>query len=399
MRVLMIGPFGLHPNKTMQSRALSLAKALVERGHVVKIIMPPWQTAVEANKSWHDGGVEMRYVSLKGGMLFTVWRMFREAMAWQPDVIHSFKPKAYSGLVAWLLWQFKRHNLRLVTDTDDWEGWGGWNDLAPYSTIQKHFFAWQERWGMAHCHALTVASRELEKMALAHAIPREQVHYLPNGAGIALEEGHGNAGHGNAMPLQDDDGRGMVSPCPNKHTLLLYSRLFEFDTARLVAVLAGVKAIIPDVDILAIGTGLFDEQNGRFHQQLTAAGLNGNIRDVGWVEVEQLPALLAQADVGLYLMDESLLNRTKCPVKLADMIAVGLPVVGEDVGQVGAYVRDGVTGLLCESGDVEGVKTAVVSLLQNRSQRQQFGEAARAHYQAHFAWSLLAAQLETVYGR
>jgi len=382
----MVGPFGLHPNKTMQSRALSLAEALVKRGHVVRIIMPPWQTPDEADKSWQDGGVEMRYVSLKGGMPFTVWRMFREAIAWKPDVIHSFKPKAYSGLVAWLLWQFKRHKLRLVTDTDDWEGWGGWNDLAPYSTVQKHFFAWQEQWGMAHCHALTVASRELETMALAQAIAREQIHYLPNGAGIGLTE------HADTMPVGEDD-----TGYPDECTLLLYSRLFEFDTARLVAVLAGVKTVIPNLNILAVGTGLFDEQNAIFRQQLAEAGLQDSIRDVGWVDVEELPALLSQADVGLYLMDESLLNRTKCPVKLADMIAIGLPVVGEDVGQVGAYVRDGVTGLLCESGDVEGVKTAVISLLQNPSQRQQFSVAARAHYQNHFDWSLLAAQLETIY--
>ncbi len=377
----MIGPFGLHPNKTMQSRALSLAKALVGRGHAVKIIMPPWQTPEEADKSWRDGGVEMRYVSLKGGMLFTVWRMFREGMAWQPDVVHSFKPKAYSGLIAWLLWQFKRHSLRLVTDTDDWEGWGGWNDLAPYSTIQKHFFAWQERWGMAHCHALTVASLELEKMAIAQAIPPEKMHYLPNGAGITT----------NNTPISQIDGD------KEGYTLLLYSRLFEFDTARLVTVLAGVKRAIPELTILAIGTGLFDDQNAIFHQQLADAGLQDSIRDVGWVEVGELPVLLAQADVGLYLMDDSLLNRTKCPVKLADMTAVGLPVVGENVGQVSAYVRDGETGLLCESGDVEGLITAVIHLFQNPSQRQQFGKSARAHYHAHFEWSKLAAQMESAY--
>ena len=385
MRVLMVGPFGLHPNKTMQSRALSLAKALVDRGHVVKIIMPPWQTAVEADKSWNDGGVEMRYVSLKGGMPFTVWRMYREAMAWQPDVVHSFKPKAYSGLVAWLLWQFKRHNLRLITDSDDWEGWGGWNDLAPYSTIQKHFFAWQERWGMTHCHALTVASHELERMAIAHAIPPENIHYLPNGAGIDVSQKVTDTTH--IGSLQQNNG----------HTILLYSRLFEFDTARLVAVLAGVKTAVPDLTILAIGTGLYDEQNTIFRQQLAEAGLQDSIRDVGWVELEALPALLAQADIGLYLMDDSLLNRTKCPVKLADMIAVGLPVVGENIGQVGAYVRDGATGALCESGDVDGLITAVTHLLKNPSKRQEYGRAAREHYQNHFQWSLLAAQLESAY--
>ncbi len=373
----MLGPFGLHPNKTMQSRALSLAKALVKRGHMVKIIMPPWQTPKQADKRWQDDGVEMRYVSLEGGMLFTIWRMFREGAAWQPDVIHSFKPKAYSGLTAWLLWQFKRHKFCLVTDTDDWEGWGGWNDLAPYSTIQKHFFAWQERWGMTHCHALTVASLELEKMAVAHAVPPHKIHYLPNGAGINIHE----AQHSSTR----------------SHTVLLYSRLFEFDTERLTAVLTSIKKQIPDLIILAVGTGLYDEQNARFRQQIAAAGLQENIRDVGWVEVDALPALLAQADVGLYLMDDSLLNRTKCPVKLADMIAVGLPVVGENVGQVSAYVRDGVTGLLCESGDVEGVATAVTHLLQNQLKRAEYGRAARQHYQTHFEWSRIATQLEMVY--
>jgi hypothetical protein len=49
MRIAMIGPFGFHPNKTMHSRALGLARPLVERGHQVAIFMPPWQTPAEAN--------------------------------------------------------------------------------------------------------------------------------------------------------------------------------------------------------------------------------------------------------------------------------------------------------------------------------------------------------------
>ena len=244
---------------------------------------------------------------------------------------------------------------------------------------------------MAHCHALTVASRELETMALAHAIPPENIHYLPNGAGITA--------NGTLITRMNTDRKeeNQRSSVQSVYKLLLYSRLFEFDTTRLVAVLAGVKTAVPNLTILAIGTGLYDEQNALFRQQLADAGLQDSIRNVGWVELEALPALLAQADVGLYLMDDSLLNRTKCPVKLADMIAVGLPVVGENIGQVSAYVRDGVTGLLCESGDVDGLITAVINLLQNPSTRQQYGRAAREHYQTHFQWSLLAAQLESAY--
>ncbi|MCZ7673360.1 MAG: hypothetical protein M5U34_42730 [Chloroflexi bacterium] len=37
----MIGPFGFHPNKTMRSRALGLARPLSANGHAVKIFCPP----------------------------------------------------------------------------------------------------------------------------------------------------------------------------------------------------------------------------------------------------------------------------------------------------------------------------------------------------------------------
>ena len=80
----------------------------------------------------------------------------------------------------------QRRRVRLVMDTDDWEGAGGWNDVAPYSRWQKRFFAWQERWGMTHCHRLTVASRALQ--AWAQGMPASQVIYLPNGPGIAVPD-------------------------------------------------------------------------------------------------------------------------------------------------------------------------------------------------------------------
>ena len=188
MRIAMVGPFGLHPNKTMRSRAFSLARELVERGHTVQLLMPPWQTPEEADKNWEEDGVTMRYLPLNGGVLAITRRLIRETLAWQPDVVHCFKPKAYSGLAGWWLWQFHQNRIRLVMDTDDWEGWGGWNELVPYSALQKHFFAWQERWGMEHNHRLTVASRALETIALSMGIPAERVLYVPNGPGISREE-------------------------------------------------------------------------------------------------------------------------------------------------------------------------------------------------------------------
>jgi glycosyltransferase involved in cell wall biosynthesis len=119
--------------------------------------------------------------------------------------------------------------------------------------------------------------------------------------------------------------------------------------------------------------------------------------EVGWVKEDILPDTLAAADVGLYLMDDTLLNRTKCPVKLADMAYIGLPVVAESVGQVTEYIKHEQTGLLTPSGDIEGFSSAVINLLQNQPLQQQFATAARIHIRQSFAWDILAAQLEGIY--
>jgi glycosyltransferase involved in cell wall biosynthesis len=321
-------------------------------------------------------------------MVGTAVSLIRETLAWQPEIVHTFKPKAYSGLTAWWLWQFKRRQIRLVTDSDDWEGWGGWNDLAPYSPLQKRFFAWQEQWGMGHCHALTVASRELEKMAIAigttNGVPPERIHYLPNGPGISDRTE-------NAAVRRAELG------LEGRPTLLLYSRLFEFDTIRLIEVLKRVKAAVPDFRLLLVGTSLYQDDAARFREQLQVADLAAHVEEVGWLEETAVPDTLASADVGLYLMDDTLLNRTKCPVKLADMAYIGVPVVAEGVGQVTEYVKDGQTGVVCPVEDVAGLGAAVIRLLQDKEEQQRFSAAARIHMRLSFTWDKLVERLEDVY--
>jgi glycosyltransferase involved in cell wall biosynthesis len=180
-------------------------------------------------------------------------------------------------------------------------------------------------------------------------------------------------------------------------TVLVYSRLFEFDTARLAAVLAGIRAAVPDLAVLLVGAGLYEADSAHFREQLGAAGLLDAVIDAGWVAREMLPATLAAADVGLYLMDDTLLNRTKCPVKLADMLVAGVPVVAEAVGQVAEYVRDGRTGALRESGDVDGLVAAAVALLADAGEMRSRGAGGREDVLARFGWDRLVLKLEDIY--
>lgn len=386
MRIAMIGPFGFHPKKTMRARAFRLARALAQRDHAVQLFMPPWHTPDKANTAWIEEGVQVRYVALGGGHAAITHRLVKEALAFGPDVVHCFKPKAYSGLAAWWLWRFHRRRLRLIMDSDDWEGWGGWNELEAYTPLQKRFFAWQERWGMRHCHALTVASRALQTLAWAQGVAPQRVFYLPNGPGID-----------GAAQQEEAAQRQAALQLAQRPVVLLYSRLFEFDTQRLVNVLSRVQAEHPDLAILSVGAGLFAEDAALFRNQLQAAALWDAVTEVGWATEAELPALLGAADVGVYLIDDTLLNRTKCPVKLADMLSAGLPVVAEEVGQVTEYVLNGESGFTHAVGDEAALAQSLSRLLSDDALRDSMAQAARQHLRQNFAWGRQAQRLEKLY--
>ena len=109
MNIVMIGPFGLRPKGTMAVRALPLAQALARRGHRVSVIVPPWSYAEDSGRRYVDGDVQVTNIALPPRLpgvwhLAITWRLLRAALAQRPDVIHLFKPKAYSGLAALALW-------------------------------------------------------------------------------------------------------------------------------------------------------------------------------------------------------------------------------------------------------------------------------------------------------
>jgi len=384
MRIAMAGPFGLQPNRTMSSRALPLAMELVRRGHEVCMFMPPWQTPDEGDRQWVERGVSIRYTPVTGGSLAIGHRLRKEIVAWQPELVHTFKPKAYSGLVSWWLWHFRRDRLPLIVDSDDWEGKGGWNDLAPYSRLQKAFFAWQETWGIRHCHALTVASRELVDRALQLGVEPERLVYIPNGPGIGLP-GTSRQAARKQLDLE------------NRPTLLLYSRYFEFSIERLFSIIGLIKAQLGDLIVLAVGQPLYDSDRERIADLKNRHDLEDAWKEIGWVEPKLLPDLLSAADAGIYLMDDTLLNRSKCPVKLADMASVGLPVVGDNVGQVAEYIVDGQSGyLLSEASDQEAAN-ALVRILDDSQLRDRLSAAASKHIAANFTWERHATVLEETY--
>lgn len=396
MKITFVGPFGLRAKGTMAVRALPLGKALAARGHQVELLLPPWDSPQDSGRQWQEDGVTIHNIPLPAsppGLFHAacLGRLVGRLRQTEPDIVHAFKPKAYAGLVAWAIWHGRKLGLfrdaALAMDSDDWEGVGGWNDLADYGAAQRRFFSWQEGWGIRHNDLLTVASRALETIAWSLGAPPERVFYLPNGC------------QANRPDPVDDDAiqmRRASLGLTGHPVILLYTRFFEFSIQRPLDVLQAVLRAAPAARLLVVGKGFYGEAE-QLLRKAQGRGLSHAVCYAGWVPPAELPVYWSLADLALYPFDDTLINRAKCAVKLVDLMAAGVPVIADRVGQNEAYIQNGENGLLVPAGDVGAMSRAALALLSDPSQREALGRAAGRDMVERYGWSTLAARLEERY--
>lgn len=85
------------------------------------------------------------------------------------------------------------------------------------------------------------------------------------------------------------------------------------------------------------------------------------------------------------------------PVVIGEAMAVGVPVVATRVGGVPHMVQDGVTGMLVDFGDVDGLTAALRRLLSDAEMRRVMGQRARAQAEERFRLALVAERTKQVY--
>lgn len=372
MRVAMLAPFALHPKGTTRWRVLPLAAALAAAGHQVGVFIPPYDWPQHSGRRWLHRGVEVCAVTLPQSLALAghsqlAWRLAQAALAWQPDVVHCFKPKGYSGLAGWLLAQ---RRLPLVVDADDWEQ--GWNALAGYPAAWRLFFGWQERRGLRRAGAVTAASRWLVDYARSLRAPPAvgSVFYLPNGVEPApISPAQRAAGDGRAV--------------------LLYTRFVEHSPAQVWQVWRRVLAEEPASRLLVAGRGRQGEEI-RLAQLAAQAGGRQSVTLLGWLPAATRPGLLAAADLALLPVADTPLNRAKSPMRLLELLAAGVPVATQAVGEYGCYVRAGETGLATPAGDEAALAAAVLRLARDPALRVRLAAAAAQRVRQEHAWPRLA---------
>ena len=383
----MLAPFGIRPKGTLAQRMLPLAQALAERGWHCTIVAPAYTWAADAGRVETIKHVRVEHVRLPvlpgpGHAVETSLRMLRAVLGARPDVVHVFKPKGYSGLAALALHLLYPHTA-CVQDTDDWEGWGGWNDLLPYPAPMKHVFAWQERTLPRLADVVTVASRTLETQVWGFGVEPSRVVYLPNGVA-----------HERRPPPPAAVARARLG-VPDEPIVLLYTRFWEYPLRDIVELLVMLRARRPDARLLVIGDGEQGEA-AALGEVAARAGVAQKLDARGWSDQATIEAAIAAADVAVMPFADTLMNRAKCSVKLLELLHAGVPLVASGVGQASEYVQDGQTGLLVDPGGVP-LAHGVIELLEDEPRRRALGNAAAGDIAGRWSWRRLATQAEQAY--
>jgi glycosyltransferase involved in cell wall biosynthesis len=233
---------------------------------------------------------------------------------------------------------------------------------------------------LRHHDGLTVSSRALQTIVWSMGVKTDKVLYVPNGS------------QKSEVRSQNPETTALSSA----FYILLYTRFFEFKIDRVLAVFRRVVDKVPQARLLVVGKG-FHEEEQQLIEQARLIGLHNQIDYMGWVDPDALPGFFAQSRVAIYPFDDTLINRTKCAVKLIDLLAAGVPVVADAVGQNMEYIRHNETGWLVPSGNVEAMAGAVVAVLSDPSRAKNIGTAAMQDMRLRFDWDRLVESVEKIY--
>jgi glycosyltransferase involved in cell wall biosynthesis len=354
--VLMLGTFGVRPKGTMSARAAGIGAAAMRCGWNARIVTTPWDNPGDAGTSTTIEGVKVQNTrNIRPGLWpLPVFEMVRAANAFQPDVIHLFKPKGFGDLAARIL---RWSGFPVVVDMDDWEGTGGWNDVLPYSQLQKRVFDCQETSWPSIANGMTVASTSLLQRAIALGARLDDVLYLPN-----------RLTHLRADQLLNPPGRSWrdypaLRTATPKRGILLYTRFTEFEPEFLIDVVKNISRTYPGIRLIIAGKSSDGNAEARLQSLADQTGLADQIVSLGWIDPRDLAWIASRCDAALVPFEDTLINRAKCSVKLLELIVTGIPIVASNVGENRSYMRMNSSGRLARPGDATHHSELLIDLM------------------------------------
>ncbi len=152
----------------------------------------------------------------------------------------------------------------------------------------------------------------------------------------------------------------------------------------------------PNARLILVGDG---QTRSSIESKVSKNGLRQAVIMTGSIPHSDVPEILSIADVAVVPSAPVTASRggTGTPLKLFEYMAAGKAIVATRVNQASEVILDGQTGLLVESGDVNGFTEAMLTLLYDPQERARLGQNARELALKQYSWEQYTKRLEEIY--
>lgn len=154
----------------------------------------------------------------------------------------------------------------------------------------------------------------------------------------------------------------------------------------IVQVFARVNAEVPSL-LVMIGDG---PDRVEAEDQARELGVSDDVLFLG--KIDAIAPLLSGADLFLMTTDKESFG-----LSALEALSCGVPVIGARAGGLPEVVTDGVTGVLCDVGDVAAMAAAGIALLRDPVRWEQMSAAGAADARRRFSEAAVVAQYEAIY--
>lgn len=156
--------------------------------------------------------------------------------------------------------------------------------------------------------------------------------------------------------------------------------------------LRGLVGRWPELLLLLVGGAAQAEEELALRRRCSALGLDGHVLFTGWVDTDSVHAFVRAAELGLSMIPRGPLYDVSSPTKLAEYLALGLPVLANDLPDQARLLAEAGAGPTVD-WSAQALALAIEQRLMDMAQSKRWALAGQRHVLAHRSYSALADKL------
>ncbi len=379
MKILMVHPHDLWYDP-WTVRILQFARELGKRGHSVKLCHLPRKEKPDHDPIRQTSGEDPPIYELKPRQVHLshnfklLYRLAKDC-----DILHLQKCFAAAALP--LLWIARCLKKPIHYDWDDDE-----TAIAKKVEVRRLLrfqLAVYEQYLPHFASTLTYSSQAIRQRAVESGFPEQCMWHLPVGA----DTERFIPGVGRGEDLLE------FGLNPEKLTILYIGQMEGAAFAdQLFEAAPIVLEKFPDTQFLFAGGG---EQLESLRKQAECSEVGHALSIPGYVHSDRIPAIIDMADICVACFDESKATQSKSPLKIAEYMASGKPIVATRIGEVPWMLKD--CGVTVEPGSSQALAQGILIYASDPEKRKIDSIHARQRALDLFTWGKNTDILLTAY--